>query len=132
VASGSATLTSNVSGTGPFGRSTLYGNVATGDVALSPGTYWMNLAPQWRGHETFLMASVAGNGVNPVIDRTSYVIGTYWASVEDIGRYDFSYGVDGVVADAPVPEPSSLALLALGLTATIRLGRRRLACCARY
>ena len=138
IAGGSASLTVTpmgmpVNGSASFSYYGISVNIAPLDLA--PGTYWMNLAPNAFLNETFLVGTEGTNGVAPLIDGASFVIGTYWPSMQSIGgylnqftghsQYDFSYGVTGTALSAPTPEPGTALLLGSVLTAGALLLRRR-------
>jgi hypothetical protein len=104
-------------------------SAAIGSVILGPGTYWVTLAPNASSNETYLIGTDGANGVDSLIDGTSYVNGTYftWQNVGNYEQpftgssaYDFSYGLTGTV-----PEPSSLLMLGAALAAIAGVVRKR-------
>lgn len=110
------------------------GEIAIPNLLLAPGAYWMSLAPNFRGIETYLIGTTGANGVNAIHDGDSYVIGTYWAQMTRVGDYlqpftnrsdyDFAYGLTGTAGVSGVPEPSSFALILAGLPTGYVLLRR--------
>jgi len=102
-------------------------------IILSPGDYWVTLAPiiDEASKQYFISLTEGVNGVgSPVFDGLSFVdspsYGYNWAPGTDWygGKPDFSIGLIGEV----VPEPSALGALAAGsisLVGLTRLSRRR-------
>jgi hypothetical protein len=137
IAGGSAPLTLTPMSTPPNGSASFHYFGISLDIAaldLAPGTYWMNLAPDALFNETFLVGTEGANGVAPLIDGASFVIGTYWPSMQSVGgylnpftghsQYDFAYGVIGTAEAAGTPEPASALLLGSAL-AGVFLSRRQ-------
>jgi hypothetical protein len=137
IAAGSAALTLSPMSTPPNGAPSFFYFGISVDITpldLAPGTYWMNLAPDAFMNETFLVGTEGTSGIAPLIDGASFVIGTYWPSMQNIGayldpfthhsEYDFSDGVIGTVASAVTPEPAN-GLLFGSVTLCALLWRRR-------
>lgn len=120
VASGSGafTQTANPSGT-QF-------TIATPAFALAAGTYWLGIYADLSGTTNgglFSTRSTTGaNGVNALSNnRSLWLLNN--SSVREIGT-DVSLGVRGM-SKAVVPEPATVALLAVGLAGLVVVRRRR-------
>lgn len=101
-------------------------------VVLAAGTYWLSVIPDNPSpslrDEAFIQTTSGANsvGIPPGNDGNSYSSNnltgagsqnftpTSSNSIEGPGTWDYSMGVRGNVSPAVVPEPSSLAMLALG------------------
>jgi len=122
----------NVQG-GGTGATYFRGTVSSLSINLSPGTYWMMIAPVLiNNDETFLIGTNGANGVNSLLDGQSYVTGPYWPGMQNVGAYlqpfngqstyDFSYGALGA---ATAPEPRSLGMIMAGSVMLLMLCRGR-------
>jgi hypothetical protein len=121
VASGTGAATQTANGFVAFGYTGFTIDVSGLSVALTPGTYWLMVAPIDSGSGRSFVASTsganavgtpAGNNGNAFFD--SIFFGSNFAPTATQGHPDYDYSM-GVVGNAgAVPEPSSLALLGIG------------------
>jgi hypothetical protein len=95
-------------------------------VTLGAGTYWLAVAPDVSGQNSFITTTsgLDAVGMPPGNDGNSFLSSTFFGfnftpvsdpSVEGPGTWDFSMGVIGTSASTVVPEPSSLILGLAGL-----------------
>ena len=111
-------------------------SAAVASVVLTAGTYWLAVSPDstgmYLGEQTYIettgganaIGTPAGNDGNSFastnIPGASYSFADTTTILSGDGpQVDFSMGINGTSAPALVPEPSSLALIALGLAGTI-------------
>ena len=98
------------------------------DIALAPGTYWLNVTPYSNG-DVLISPTDGANAVGTPAGNNGNSL-WYWPEFPDryyisVSEYegwlaDFSMGVEGEV----LPEPATLSLLAMGGLAVL-LRRRR-------
>jgi hypothetical protein len=116
VASGSGTPTLNF--LGYSGTYTHYQVLFSGlSVPLTPGTYWLGVAPVLSNSETYIVATSGANAVGEPQgnNRNSFWDSNYgYFSASEFGDPlgDYSMGVAGA---STVPLPASLPLLGSGL-----------------
>ncbi|MDW8131289.1 MAG: PEP-CTERM sorting domain-containing protein, partial [Bryobacterales bacterium] len=83
------------------------------NVYLSPGQYWLMVRPVGSGGGRSFVTTTSGlNGVNALLDGVAYFDSSFFGRDFEPNSFDFSMGVEGVVA---VPEPATLGLAASGL-----------------
>ena len=116
-------------------------------IVLTAGTYWLGVAPDSAGYysdQSFIMTTSGINAIGTPLgnDGNSFITNTY-PPVGSAGSFnytptttavtkrgvnpygptiDFSMGVNGTFA---VPEPSSVALVAVGLLGSLACTRKR-------
>ena len=129
--------TQTATGRSGFGYTEYTIDVSLPDVVLSPGTYWLAVAPDGGGNNTvrsFISTTSGancvglpcGNDDNSFFDSSYFAANFSTASSElSISPLDFSMGVTGNSAP-PVPEPSSFLLLGSGLVAAFGAVRRKI------
>ena len=134
VAGGTGAATQTANGFNAFGLTGYTIDVSGLNVDLLPGTYWLMVAPIGSGSGRSYVQTTSGanavgappgNNGNAFWDSVSF--GYNFNRVEDAGpAYDFSMGIYGSSDLEVIPEPSSLALLALGASVMVfRFARRR-------
>lgn len=127
--------TQTATGGSAFGLTEYTIAVALPDVVLSPGTYWLAVAPDGSGGGRSYISTTSGancvglpcgNDDNSFFD-SSFFAANFDPASNDIGSSpaDFSMGVTGNSAP-PVPEPSSFLLLGSGLFAAFGAVRRKI------
>ncbi|HKM52944.1 MAG TPA: PEP-CTERM sorting domain-containing protein, partial [Isosphaeraceae bacterium] len=98
-----------------------YTNLVSVSVSLGPGTYWLAVAPDVSGMNSYITTTSGTNAVGspPGNDGNSFQSSTFFGlnfvptsdpSIEGPGTWDYSMGVIGTA----VPEPSSLMLGLVG------------------
>lgn len=108
------------------------------NVSLSPGTYWLTVAPVdslMPGHDSFISATTGTNAIGLPAGNDGKA---FWNSPSFSENFasttalsftpgsDFSMGVSGTVSDqGSVPEPSAIILLGSVILAVAGLTRRR-------
>jgi len=105
--------------------------VSVSGVTLGAGTYWLAVAPDVSGQNSFITTTSGTNAVGspPGNDGNSFTSSVFFGlnfvptsdpSIEGPGTWDYSMGVIGTaVAIVPVvPEPSSLMLGLVGFMAS--------------
>jgi hypothetical protein len=101
---------------------------------LTPGEYWLTIAPIGHGDGlSFLTTTDGSNGINAVSDSKFFwdspgfgqVFSNEFFDGETLVQSDFSYGLNGSTSLSTVPEPSSLILLGTGLGIFALVGWRR-------
>jgi PEP-CTERM motif len=138
VGDGGTLVASGTGATTPFdtGNPLFSGELYLVDIGglsldLAPGTYWMGIANIGSGSgQTFVATTDGSSGaVNATLDQmgffTSSTFGADFANSNDWidGQDDFAYGALGTTG--PVPEPSTMALMATGLVGLAGAARRR-------
>jgi hypothetical protein len=97
------------------------GNFAAGSINLPPyGTFEYEDGTFNSGHSTLFLVLSANSGTAPVPLSVASIAGTFAAQIEDAN------GQTGVVATiAPVPEPSTWAMMLLGFAGVSFMAYRR-------
>jgi len=98
-----------------------YTNQVAASVSLSAGTYWLAVAPDVAGENTYINSTSGANavGVPAGNDGNSFFLSTHFgfnfaaaSSVEGAGTWDYSMGIIGTEAQVTaVPEASGVTLL---------------------
>ncbi len=102
-----------------------YTNLVSVSVTLGAGTYWLAVAPDVSGQNSYITTTSGTNAVGspPGNDGNSFQSSTFFGlnfvptsdpSIEGPGTWDYSMGVIGTA----VPEPSSLMLGLVGFIAS--------------
>jgi hypothetical protein len=114
--------------------------VSVSGVSLGAGTYWLAVAPDVSGQNSYITTTSGANAVGspPGNDGNSFVSSTFFGqyfvptsdpSLEGPGTWDYSMGLTGTSTSTVVPEPSSLTLaeVVLCLCGLSVAGRRLIA-----
>jgi hypothetical protein len=126
--------TQTATGRNAFGYNEYTIDVSLPDVVLSPGTYWLVVAPDGSGSGSSYVSTTSGancvglpcgNNDNSFFDSSSFSANFAPASTQVTPPADFSMGITGDSAP-PVPEPSSFLLLGSGLFAAFGAVRRKI------
>lgn len=127
--------TQTATGNNFFGYNEYTIDVSLPSVVLSPGTYWLAVAPDGVGTGRSFLSTTSGancigvpcgNNDNSFFDSSFFAANFLPASTElGTSPVDFSMGVTGNSAP-PVPEPSSFLLLGSGLVAAFGAVRRKI------
>lgn len=108
-----------------------YTNLVSVSVTLGAGTYWLAVAPDVSGQNSYITTTSGTNAVGspPGDDGNSFQSSTFFGlnfvptsdpSIEGPGTWDYSMGVYGTATPTTpvVPEPSGLMLGLVGLMAS--------------
>jgi hypothetical protein len=131
IASGTSAATQTATGRSGFGAAEYTIEVDGLSIALAPGTYWLQVTPIGSGagrafnsttSGTNAIGSPAGNNENSFF-TSSFFSANFEPASDSVGQGSGNFSM-GVAGTASVPEPTTLALLGLGL-AGLAASRRR-------
>ena len=129
VASGTGSITNDLTGRSGFGFNEYHNEVDGLSVNLTPGTYWVSVVPQCAdcGGRTYESNTFGTNSIGSQTNDQQFwnstFFGVNYTNADTQGTFSaFSSGVVGT----EVPEPSSMIMLGSGLVAAAGVVRRRL------
>lgn len=129
--SGTAAEAITPTGNMPAGYNEVRTDVNGLSFFLAPGTYWVGVSMIGDGQGRAFVENTDGtNGINADIDDSGFFNSSFFgedftaASDQDTGN-EFSLGVNGTADVGAVPEPSTIAMMAVGLVGFVGTKRRR-------